>query len=210
MTTGNSSSENSSTQVSSLPQVTEYSLLKLKENHFLLLDFQWLFDDFTAISHVDDKNKTPERLRSFMSLGVFIDHCLTQPDTEFIYALLQPSKEDNTMSDEQESELLSFAEGLYIEVQERVAVAIDNLYRDNPAVKESFESYNLVGFFMTTAVIALSTENLPVPAYPSFEESYGSFKVRDNEWSDKVRDNPILQTYVPFITGDCEPNPPVG
>ena len=163
------------------------------------MDFQWLYDLYHVDSLEDDKYKLAELFRGYFSLEEFIDFCLTQSDNDFIHGIIQPSKLDNTLSDELEQKLCQYAEGMYIEVNDRLAEAIDS------TVDETYSVQELLGFFTTTAVIGLSKENED-PKYPSFKDSYG-LETRIKMWGDKVHNNPVLQTFVPFISGECAPTP---
>lgn len=201
MTTGNSNSELSNTQENTLPQVSEYCLLFLKETRFLLLDVSWLFDLYKIAG--DEPDTALQYLVSLMKFEDFLDQTLANQDTTFIHELVQPAMDDNTLSDELYVEVCCLAEKLYLEVHSKICEALigSNLISDNHAGEDHLR---LVGFFATTAIISIGDQ--PAQTYPTFEEAYGRFGI--TKWRDSVSRIPVLETFVPFIQGQYSEPPP--
>ena len=196
MTVGNSSSEVSSTPGNALPQVSEYCLLVLKETRFLLLDVSWLFELYK--SGKDEPDGTLRYLTSLMKFEDFLDQTLSSQDTSFVYEMIQPALDDNTLSDQMHTDVCCLAEKLYLDVHTKVCdslVGSGLLPDDDPG----HDHLRLVGFFGLTAIISIG--DIPLPTYPTFEEAYGHFGV--TKWRDSIRRIPVLETFVPFIQGQC-------
>jgi hypothetical protein len=201
MTTGNSSSENSNIQESTLPQVSEYCLLFLKETRFLLLDVSWLFELYSVGNN--ENGSALQYLTSLLKFEDFLDQSLINHDTTFVYELIEPALEENTLSDELYTQVCCLAEKLYLDIHTKIC---ESLIGSNfiPEDEAGHDHLRLVGFFSTTAIISIG--DLPAPVYPTFEEAYGRFGI--TKWRDSVSHIPVLETFVPFIQGQySEPGP---
>lgn len=200
MTTGNTNCEDSNCHVSGLPQVTEYCLLRLKERKFLMVDFQWLYDWF----HTEDTEQSKgihAIFRRYYSLEDFIHLVLENRKMDFFENRIQPEVDVNVLNSDQEQSLYLYCDALFNNVHFRLE---DTLGWDEKLIptEENNNTYNLVGFFGTTAIIGLG-ENVDYVRYPTFKESYGSFG--NEKWRNKIVSNPILQTVAPIINGECKP-----
>jgi len=201
MTTGYSSSENSNTREKDLPQVSEYCLLCLKETRFLLLDVNWLYELYSVGKNED--GSALQYMTSLLTFEDFIDHSLSNQDTTFVFELIEPALENNTISDKLYTEICCLAESLYLEIHEKICECLIGS-NFTPSDEAGHEHLRLVGFFSTTAVISIG--DLPTPVYPTFEEAYGRFGI--TKWRDSVSHIPVLETFVPFIQGQySEPGP---
>ena len=87
-----------------------------------------------------------------------------------------------------------------------------NQCNKNQKVIKEYKGYNLVGFFRTSAIIAITEQ--PVIGYPSFKELYGDLRPTPGqaiglpkdgikELRDKVFDNTILQAFIPIVSREC-------
>jgi len=177
--------------------VSEYCLLKLKQDKFIFYDIEWLYDQFNAED--EEKSSVCKNMRKvFHSFEDFLHSLLSQENTDFIYELTQPLLDENTISNQDEIELSSFIEGIYIELHEKLGAILLESCIDIP-----HSSFNLVGFFSTTAIIAL--DETPPIRYPSWKELYGSVGAKD--FRSKVSDNSLLQTLDIYVSDRYSSNP---
>jgi hypothetical protein len=168
----------------------------LKESEFLLYDFDWLYHWF---HHEDDetaKIKVHYLVRRFFDLESLICLCLENYDTAFISDILTPYAQEDTLAQDEEIAVMTALDQLYIDIHERVANAIN-------AFEKEYQYYNLVGFFGTSAIIALSNSEDTGMKYPTFKESYGD--LRNKEIRATLESNAIVQTTGIIISGECVP-----
>ena len=208
MTTGNSTCENTTiSRYKTLSQVSEYCLLNTEEKTFLLLDMEWVSDFYEEKDLSEITQLAADIIKQTLSLEELIDVCISEKDTDFVYQLVQPIADCNAIDREVEIEFCRLLEAIYINIQEQIAQALDITGN-----KKEYKGYNLVGFFRTSAIIAITEQ--PVIGYPSFKELYGDLrptpgqaidlpKDRTKELRDKVFDNTILQTFIPIVSRKC-------
>lgn len=193
MTTGNSSLEILNTQKSTPEQVSEFCLLHSRGKHFILADMEWLFELFQNPSDENDEQSPLNYLKTYIKFEDFLNLCLTEKDTDFVYDIIQPSLDDNTMASEFELKMTALAENLYYRLHEQLNETMANtVVGDNI---DGDEEFRLLGFFLTTAVISIEPEN--TVKYPTFEEAYGNFGI--DKWKDTSSRVPVFQTTIPFI-----------
>lgn len=200
MTVGNLNYGDTSIRWKDLPQVNAYCTLHLKEKKFLLTDLNWLYDWYQADDVPESKN-VHSLMRKHFRLDDFIHKCLENHDTEFIHEHLAPELATNTLTVAQEELITELAMALFTNLHANLEESL-NFDESLIPTPDNRNSYNLVGFFGTTAIIALG-ENVDYSRYPTFEEAYGDFNTA--KWRDKICDNPVFQTVVPVIHRDCIP-----
>jgi hypothetical protein len=165
------------------------------------VDFQWLYDWY----HTEDTAQSKgvhAHLRQFYSLEDLIHLILENHDVEFIEERTMPEVSVNVLTPEQESNLHDFVKALFTNVHMRLKETLDWDEELIPSEKNR-NTYNLVGFFTTTAIIGLG-ENVDYIRYPTFKESYGSFG--NEKWRSAICSNPVLQAVAPIIDGECRPS----
>ena len=169
----------------------------MKQKTFLLFDVEWILDIYHDSTNEYESLKVLEWLRGFFLVEDLIEMCISQTSTDFIYDIVQPALDDNTLSEELEKQICSLVEKMYFDVQNRIAYAIEKEINSN---EKPYEVCTLIGFFGATAVISLD-KNDDEQSYPTFGEAYG---FRNEMWRNEVRNNPVLETFIPFISDKCE------
>lgn len=193
MTVGNSVSELLNTQDSTLPQVSEFCLFVSKETRFLLLDVSWLYDLYTT---KQEEVTAIGILSSLMKFEDFLNNILSSEDTSFVYEIIQPSLDDNSMSEKMNMKICCLAEQLYLDLHEQICQSLidSNLIPDSATGHDHLQ---LLGFFATSAIVSIGDR--PPETYPTFEEAYGHFGIK--KWRDSLSSVPILKTVVPCLQG---------
>lgn len=149
------------------------------------MEVQWLFDLFTNKGY---NSESINYISNLMSFENFVHEVLSCQDTSFIHDVIQPSINDNSISDKLHTEVCGVAESLFLKLHAQICESLINsdiLYEDQPG----HDHMSLVGFFYTSAIISIGDK--PAATYPTFEEAYGHHGIK--KWRDTFGGVPILE-----------------
>lgn len=187
-------SETSQPHWSDLPQITEYSLLKLEETKFILADLSWLYEIYNYQEEEIESGKISllRLFRDFSKLEDFIHICLTNNDTDFIYDFTTVYCEEDVINQDTDVLLTRMLEVFYHRIRNQVEADLSEL------PESGIDKINLIGFFRTTAVLAVADES--IASYPTFAEMYGDLRIKKHVSA--INNNTFCQTLGLSVSGE--------